>query len=245
MDRMIFQAMTGAKAMLQRQETLANNLANASTTGFRAETVAFRSVPLQGEGASTRVFSLDSTSGFDHSAGPMRQTGRSLDVAVRGAGWLSVQAADGSEAYTRNGALAVSPEGILQTQNGLIVMGDGGPITIPPNSEVGVGSDGTVTAKSANGVAVTAGRLKLVNPAEDQVLVKGSDGLFRTAEGDPLAADANVRVAEGTLEGSNVNVVEAMVGMIAVARQFEAQMRLMQNAETNDQQATRLLSNTQ
>jgi flagellar basal-body rod protein FlgF len=243
MDRMIFTSMTGAKAMLQRQETLANNLANANTAGFRAETVAFRAVPLQGQGATTRVFALDSTTGFNDATGPIQQTGRNLDVAVRGDGWIAVQGPDGNEAYTRNGQFELGADGVLQTRNGLLVAGDGGPITVPPGSEVSIGSDGTVSVRAANGSITGAGRLKLVSVPEGDKLVKGTDGLFRAASGDPLPADENVRVADGAIEGSNVNIVETMVGMISLARQFEAQMKLMQTAETNERQAAQLLSN--
>lgn len=243
MDRMIYLSMTGAKAMMQRQETLANNLANANTAGFRAETVAFRAVPVQGEGASTRVYALDSTVGFDPTPAPVQQTGRALDVAIRGQGWLAVQGLDGNEAYTRNGQLEVGGDGTLQTRNGLLVMGDGGPISIPPGSEVSIGGDGTITAKAPNGVLSNAGRLKLVTVPEGDRLLKGVDGLFRSGTGDPLPADPDVRVAEGALEGSNVNAVETMVGMIALARQFEAQMKLLSTAEANERSAVQLLSN--
>ena len=144
MDRMIYLSMGGAKASMQRQDTLAHNLANASTTGFRAELQAFRAVPVQGSGASTRVYALETTIGHDDSPGPVAATGRALDVAVRGASWLAVQALDGTEAYTRAGSLDVSADGTLVTRAGLQVLGDGGPIQLPANSEPSIASDGTV-----------------------------------------------------------------------------------------------------
>jgi flagellar basal-body rod protein FlgF len=240
MDRMIYLSMSGAKAAMQRQDTLANNLANASTTGFRAEMQAFRAVPVQGSGASTRVYSLETTIGYDDSPGQVAATGRALDVAVSGASWLSVQALDGSEAYTRAGSLEVSADGTLVTRSGLQVMGDGGPIQMPPGGEPSIAADGTVNARLANGTSSVAGRLKLVTP--ENRLVRGDDGLFRGAGGDPLDADGTARLQDGALEGSNVSPVESMVAMIAAARQFEAQMKLMQTAEADEKAASRLLA---
>jgi flagellar basal-body rod protein FlgF len=243
MDRLIYTSMTGAKHLLFRQETLANNLANANTTGFRAETVALRAVPLRGNEAGTRVATVETTIGSDFTPGPMQQTGRDLDVAVQGAGWLAVQAADGSEAYTRAGSLQVSPEGVLQLPNGLPVLGEGGPITLPVDARITIANDGTISAKLAGQTANNqVGRLKLVNPPTDQ-LTKGVDGLFRTKDGNDADADPNARVIPGQLEGSNVNVVDAMIGMIAAARQFELQMKLLDNAQQNEQKANTLISN--
>lgn len=239
MDRMIYLSMSGAKATMQRQEVLANNLANASTTGFRAELQAMRAVPVRGDGASTRVYALETTTGYDPTPGSIATTGRSLDVAMQGNAWLSVQALDGTEAYTRMGSLQVNAEGTLTTSGGLTVLGDGGPITLPPNSEPSIAPDGTISVKQAGGTVNTVGRLKLVTP--EAALQRGDDGLFRAADGD-LTADPAARLQEGALEGSNVNPIESMVAMIAAARQFEAQMKMVQTAERDEQAASRLLS---
>ena len=242
MDRLIYTSMTGAKHLLYRQDTLANNLANANTTGFRAETVALRAVPARGAEAGTRVFTVETTIGSDFTPGPMQSTGRALDVAVQGQGWLAVQASDGSEAYTRAGNLQVSSEGVLQLPNGLPVLGDGGPITLPVNASISIGDDGTISAKLAGQSTMNqVGRLKLVNPPAGE-LTKGDDGLFRTKEGGDADADPTVRLASGQLEGSNVNVVDAMIGMIATARQFEMQLKLLDNAQQNEQKANGLIS---
>lgn len=241
MDRMIYLSMSGAKATMQRQDTLANNLANVSTVGFRAELQAFRAVPVQGSGASTRVYALESTPGHDSSAGNVSATGRNLDVAMKGNAWLAVQGLDGTEAYTRAGSLDVSADGTLVTRNGLAVLGDGGPIQVPPNSEVVIGGDGTVSAKSAAGRSTAIGKLKLVTPSAETPLTRGSDGLFRAADGE-LAADPTARVQDGALEGSNVSAVETMVAMITAARQFEAQMKMLQTAEADEKAAAQLLS---
>jgi len=243
MDRLIYTSMTGAKHLMYRQDTLAQNLANAGTTGYRADKVALRAVPAQGQEAGTRVFTVETTIGADFTPGPMQATGRPLDVAVQGPGWIAVQALDGNEAYTRAGHLQVGADGTLQLPNGLAVLGDGGPITVPADAQLTIAPDGTVSAKTAASPTVNqVGRIKLVNP-EVAELAKGPDGLFRLNGGEPAAADDSVRLAEGTLEGSNVNVVEAMVGMIAAARQFEMQMKLLSTAEQNEQKASTLVSN--
>ena len=239
MDRLIYTSMSGAKAALQRQDTLANNLSNASTNGFRAELTAFRAVPIRGDGASTRVFALESTPGYNAAPGPISATGRNLDVAMTGKSWLAVQGLDGTEAYTRGGALDVNAEGVLVTRDGLQVNGDGGPITVPPNASVDIADDGTVTAKVGNQKAQQIGKLKLVTP--DVPMTRGTDGLFRADSGD-LPASPAARVQSGALEGSNVSPVATMVGMIAAARQFEHQMKMLENAEKQDQQASKLLS---
>ena len=238
MDRMIYLSMSGAKATMQRQDTLAHNLANVSTVGFRAELQAFRSVPVQGSGASTRAYALETTPGYDATPGALTSTGRNLDVAMKGNAWLAVQGLDGTEAYTRGGALDVSNDGTLTTRGGTTVLGDGGPIQVPQNTEISIGSDGTVSAKSANGRSTAVGRLKLVTP--ETTLQRGNDGLFR-GDGD-LPADATARLQDGALEGSNVSAVETMVSMITAARQFEAQMKMLQTAEANEKASAQLLS---
>jgi len=243
MDRLIYTSMSGAKYLLERQATLSNNLANATTTGFRADTVGLRAVPAVSAQAGTRVFTVETTTGADFSQGPSTATGRSLDAAIQGPGWFAVQTTDGSEAYTRNGALQLGPDGVLQLANGLQVQGTGGPISIPADAQsILIAADGTVSVKAASSkTPTTVGQLKLVNPPTSD-LVKGSDGLFRTQNGDAAEADASVRVADGTLEGSNVNVVEAMVGMIAASRQFELQMKMLSTAEQNEQKASTVVA---
>lgn len=241
MDRMIYLSMSGAKATLQRQDVLAHNLANVSTTGFRAEIAAFRAVPVRGDGASTRVYALESTPGHSDAPGVVQTTGRALDVAVSGKSWLTVQALDGTEAYTRGGALDVDAEGQLVTRSGLPVLGDGGPITVPANAQIDIGADGTVSAKVGSQHAQVVGRLKLVTP--EGKLTRGDDGLFRSPDGE-ANADPAARVQQGALEGSNVSAIETMVAMITAARQFEQQMKMVQAAEQKEQAATKLLSSS-
>lgn len=246
MDRVIYTAMAGAKHMLEKQATTSHNLANAATTGFRAQIDSFRAVPVIGAQLPTRSFVVDATVGTDFAPGAIQQTGRDLDVAVQGKGWIAVQMDDGTEAYTRNGSLQMGENGILQTHNGLAVAGDGGPISIPPDVSVTVAKDGTVSAIPTGfkpGATTVLGRIKLVNPPEEN-LVRGADGLFRTKDGAPAENEGNVVLLGGALEGSNVNVVDAMVDMIALARQFDMHMTLLKNVESNEAKAAQLLSLT-
>lgn len=240
MDKLIYVSNSGAKAAMQRQEVLANNLANASTVGFRAELHAIRAVPVTGSAATTRAFALETTVGYSDAPGTLQSTGRALDVAARGKTWFAVQALDGTEAYTRAGALDINAQGVLTLRNGLQVQGEGGPITIPPNASVEIAADGTVSATVANTPPQNVGKLKLVEPPAP--MQRGTDGLFRTAGGQELPPSEGARVQSGALEGSNVSPVETMVAMIAAARQFESQMRLLQTTERQEQTAARLLA---
>jgi flagellar basal-body rod protein FlgF len=244
MDRLIYTAMTGAKHIMEQQATVSNNLANATTTGFRAQLDSFRAVPVVSDGLPTRTFVVDATVGHDFRAGPTQETGRALDVAVQGDGWIAVQRPDGAEGYTRHGSLKLSENGVLQTQSGLNVLGDGGPISIPPDVVITIGKDGTVSTVNsgeAPGVSTVLGRIKLVNPPQES-LVRGDDGLFGVKGGGAVEADANVAVLGGALEGSNVNAVDSMVNMISLARQFELHMNLLKHAESNAAKATEFLA---
>jgi flagellar basal-body rod protein FlgF len=242
MDHVIYTAMSGANAAAQKQAVLSNNLANASTNGFRAELSTYRAVPIRGDGNPTRVLALEATAGYLNTPGASQRTGRSLDVMASGNAWLSVQGLDGTESYTRSGALEVSPDGTLLSSTGLPILSDaGGPIIVPPGAEVSIGVDGNLSAKLGNQAPALVGRLKLVTPSNDDPLKRGNDGLFRSTSGDPLPTDTTARVAVGALESSNVNAIEAMVSMIQVARQFEANMKLIQTAEANDRSAGKLL----
>lgn len=244
MDRLIYIAMTGAKHTMWQQASTAHNLANVATNGFRSEINAFRALPVIGEGSPTRAFVVDSSTGADLAPGVIQFTGRELDVAVQGKGWIAVQAADGTEAYTRNGSLQVGPNGMLQIRSGLNVLGEGGPLSIPPDNDITVAKDGTISAVPTGQTltAVTSvGRIKLVNPPEAD-LVRGDDGLFRLKSGVPAPASPNVALAPNSLESSNVNMVDALVAMIGHARQFEMQLKLLQKAENNETKASQLLN---
>ncbi|UCV15954.1 flagellar basal body rod protein FlgF [Quatrionicoccus australiensis] len=244
MDRLIYTAMTGAKHVFMQQAGTANNLANASTIGFKSQEHRFRAVPVEGSGMPTRAFVVDASVSDVMDEGPLMFTGRNLDVAVNGKGWLAVQLPDGSEAYTRAGSLDVDVTGLLQTKGGYSVVGDGGPINIPPDNTIEIAPDGTVSVVPTFGTPNNAnaiGRIKLVNPPEAN-MVRGADGLFRTRDGQAAPADQNVKLTSGTLEGSNVNVTDAMVNLISLSRQFEMQIKMLQTADTNAQRADQLLS---
>ncbi|MBF0255571.1 MAG: flagellar basal-body rod protein FlgF [Gammaproteobacteria bacterium] len=246
MDRMLYVAMSGAKETMLAQAANNNNLANVATTGFRADLQQFRSMPVFGDGHPTRVYALSERPATDFSQGPLVHTGRDLDVAINGQGWIAVQAKDGTEAYTRAGDLRTDVNGFLTTGTGLPVMGDGGPIAIPPADKVIIAADGTISIRppgaNANELAIVE-RIKLVNPDLAQMR-KGADGLIRPEDGQPAEADANVRLVQGAIEGSNVNPADALVDMIELSRRYELQVKMMKTADDNAQQSATIMRAT-
>jgi len=245
MDRLLYVAMTGAKETLRAQAANSHNLANASTTGFRADLSAFQSRAVAGDGYASRVYATNSTTGWDSNTGSLIGTGRELDVAIQGSGFIAVQAPNGQEAYTRAGDLRLDANGMLLNGAGHPVLGDGGPISIPPNSAVAIAADGSVSiVPQGQGPETSAviARIKLVDPAESAIH-RGEDGLFRANEGTQVLTDANVKLASGVLESSNVNVADAMVNMIELQRHYELQVKAMRTAEENAASATQLLRN--
>jgi flagellar basal-body rod protein FlgF len=246
MDRFLYIAMSGAKETALSQARNTQNLANASTTGFKASLEAFTSRQVTGPGFDTRTYALVQEMKPDLTPGQMQPTGRDLDVAVQGEGWIAVQVPDGTEAYTRAGDLRVDSLGLLTTGAGLPVLGQAGPIAVPPFESFEIGSDGTISIRplgqGANELA-EVDRIKLVNPNPDE-LVRGEDGLIRHRLGTGQPADAQVNLVRGMLESSNVNTVEAMVNMIDLARHFEMQVKMMKTAEDNDAASASLLRMT-
>jgi flagellar basal-body rod protein FlgF len=244
MDRSLYIAMSGAKQTLLAQTANANNLANTQTTGFKSDLEQFRSRPVFGAGFPTRVYAMNDKPGVDFSTGAMQTTGGDLDVAINGEGYLAVQGADGKEAYTRAGDLHITPEGFLQTGAGLPVLGQDGPITIQPAEKVTIGSDGTISIiplGSGNATTqVEVGRIKLIKSASEN-LEKSTDGLLRAKDGQPVTASADVRLAQGVLEGSNVNAISAMVDMIELARNFELQTKVMKSVDENSAVGAKLM----
>lgn len=242
MNRMLYVSMSGANQLMLAQAVNANNLANADTTGFQADMQSFKSMNVTGPGYATRAYAVDTGNSIDSRPGPMVHTGRALDVAVQGQGWIAVQGPSGQEAYTRAGHLNVGPNGLL-TSNGHPVIGNGGPIAVPPYSKIEIGGDGTISVQPLGQgpqTLATVGRIKLVNPPASQI-TKGTDGLIHTRNGAPAPADANVRLTAGTLEGSNVNSIDAMVNMIDLARRYDMQVKMMKTAQNNNQSSTQLL----
>lgn len=243
MDRLAYVAMTGAKNLMHQQEVLANNLANANVAGFRADYDAFRAVPTNAPNGATRTYAVETTPGSNFAPGPIQHTGNALDAAIDGSGFFVVQAQDGTEAYTRAGAFLRSADGTLSTPSGRPVIGDGGPIQVPENASIEIAKDGTVSAATPDnpGKPQQLGRLKLVNP-DVKDLAKGADGLFRSKSGE-ASADESVRLVGQSIEGSNVNVIDTLVGMISLARQFEMQMKFLSDTDqASKESATRLLA---
>ena len=235
MDRMLYVAMTGAKETLRAQTVNNHNLANVSTTGFRADLAAFQSRAVDGTGYASRVYATNGTVGWDSNSGAMLSTGRDLDVAINGPGWIAIQGPDGKEAYTRAGNLHVDSTGQLMTASGRPVLGDGGPINIPPYTSIFFARDGSISIVAQGqtpDTTSTVARVKLVNPAEADI-ERGDDGLFRMKDGSEAPPDAAVQVSSGELESSNVNAAAAMVNMIELARQFEMQVKAIRTAEEN------------
>jgi flagellar basal-body rod protein FlgF len=243
MDRMLYVAMAGAKETLRAQTVNNHNLANVSTNGFKADLEAFQSRAVDGSGFASRVYAQSANTGFDAQSGALLNTGRDLDVAVKGPGWIAVQGADGKEAYTRAGDLQIDPTGQLTTASGRPVLGDGGPVVVPPYSSIFFARDGGISIVAQGQspqTTATIGRLKLVNPDNAQI-TRGEDGLFRMKDGSDAPADAAVQVSSGVLETSNVNAAEAMVNMIELARHFEMQVKAIRTAEENGQAAAQLM----
>lgn len=244
MDKALYIAMTGAKQTMQAQTNHANNMANLNTTGFRADFAQARSMPVYfGEGHPSRAYAQTESPASDFKPGPMKQTGRDLDVAINGDGFIAVQSADGTEAYTRAGNLSIDANGMLRTHSGLPVMGNDGPIALPPLQKIEIGSDGTlsIVAQGQGPEAlVEIDRIKLVNP-DLQEFRKGQDGLFRQLDGLVAPADAAVSLTSGMLEGSNVNAVDEFTQILSLSRQYEMQMKLMSTAKQNSETSARLL----
>jgi flagellar basal-body rod protein FlgF len=232
MDRSLYIAMSGAKQTLMAQATNANNLANAQTTGFKSDMEQFRSMPVFGAGYPTRVYAMTERPGTDFTPGAVQTTGKELDVAINGKGFFAVQDSEGKEAYTRAGDLHLTPEGLLQTGTGLQVIGQNGPIAVPPAQKMDIGSDGTISIVplGANPNAlVVLDRIKMVDLPENTI-AKKTDGLIHTQDGLPQQASANVSLVQGALESSNVNSIQAMVEMIELSKNFELQSKVMKSA---------------
>jgi len=239
---MVFAAMTGARSAVGQLAVTANNLANAATPGFKEQIAAFRAVPMGGDGANTRAFVLDTTPGSYFSAGRLEATGAPLDVAIQDQGFLVVQRPDGTEGLTRNGRLTVDSQGIIRGVLGYTLLGETGPITLPPNSLPNIASDGTVSIIDAvSSQPQVIGKLRLVNPPAKE-LTRSDDGLFSVRRDENTTFDRSVRVAQGFLEGSNVNVASAMISMVSQQRLFDMNMKTIQNADLNARSANGIMS---
>lgn len=243
MDEMIYLAMTGAKQTEYAQAINNNNLANVSTTGFRADLHAFSSVPIDGPGVESRVNAVLTAGGTDFSQGAVSNTGRDLDIAIQGSGFIAVQAPDGSEAYTRAGDLRLESGGLLTTGAGHLVLGNGGPVAVPPNASLLIGGDGTISIQPLGQGPETLAivdRIRLVDP-DPALLSKGSDGLLYLPDGDTAPASASVRLTTGALEHSNVNVAKTLVNMIELSRQYEMQINVIKTSKEDADVAAQMM----
>jgi flagellar basal-body rod protein FlgF len=243
MDRMLYISMNAAQQTMLSQASNSNNLANVNTTGFRADFEQFRSQPVFGEGLPSRVYSMSERPQTDYQQGSIQSTGRDLDISIQGEGFIAVQGKDGREGYTRAGDLQITASGQLVTGTGLAVMGEGGPIAIPPSEKIEIGTDGTITVRTIGSAAselTVLDRIKLVKPELSNVF-KDSDGLMRLQDGSNAPLDSTIKVASGTLESSNVNAVGALVNMIELQRKYEMQVKMMKSADDNSAASARLL----
>jgi flagellar basal-body rod protein FlgF len=243
-DKALFIAMTGAKHNMLAQANRANNLANISTTGFRADFEQSRSMGVYyGDGQPTRAYAMTESPRADFTSGAMIATNNPLDIAIQGDGFIAVQSPDGTEAYTRAGNMAVDATGMLRTANGLPVLGAAGPINIPENEKVQVGADGIISVIGQGQgpeAMVQVAQIKLVNP-DIQNLEKGDDGLFRQRDGEIALPAVEVSVRSGMLESSNVNAIEEFTQILSLARQYEMQVKVMKSAEENSAASAQLL----
>ena len=236
MDRMIHLSHRAMQGVMNRQTAIAHNMANADTTGFRAEIVSAQAQYLHGEGLQSRASPNEYVLTADLNPGPVEQTGRPLDIAMNGQTMLAVQAPNGDEGYTRRGDLMMNETGLLTTGDGFPVLGEGGPLVVPPADSIQIAEDGGVWVVPKGGdpnQPQQIDRLRLVNPKGSEV-VKAEDTLFRVKNGGALPSDPDARLQSGALEGSNVNMTQALVDMIETSRAYEAQVKLMQSAKEMD-----------
>ena len=244
MDNLLYIAMSGAKENMNALAVRSNNLANASTIGFKADFENARAMQAYGEGLPTRVFSMAEQPGQNMSSGAIETTGRELDVAVKGDGWIAVEDADGNEAYTRMGSLVLDQDGTLRTSDGRAVLDDSGEhIELPALSKIEINQDGTVGGRpdgEGSEVFEEYQRIKLVNP-EKTAMYRGTDGLFRLRSGATAGESEDVRLINGALESSNVNVVDEMTSLIRIQRQYDMQVKMMSTAKEMDESQNQLL----
>lgn len=243
MDRLIYSSLAAMRGAMARQTATANNLANVNTAGFRGEMANAQAMWLNGPGFAGRATVSGEVQGADMRGGAVSETGRDLDVALSGDALLTVQATDGSEAYSRRGDLKLTDSGLLVNGDGTPVLGEGGPITLPPADSVSIQPDGTINIVPQGGDPKSpqaVDRLKLVTPAGSKI-AKGLDGLFRVKGGGALPADPDAKLTAKSLEGSNVNASQALVDMIDASRSWETQIKMLTTAQELDKSSADLM----
>ena len=243
MDPVLYNAMNGAHTEFKRQSIIAHNMANINSVGFKADLFQAQSHFIHSDLDASEALAVQGENNIDLADGPLMTTGRDLDVAVQNHGWLAVQTADGKEAYTRDGSLHINENGVLMNSSDRPVIGDGGPVSIPPCQSVEIGLDGTISIVPLDGpvgAVAMIDRLKLVKLKNDDVL-KDVDGLVKLRKGGVAPVDANVTVVKGALESSNVNAIDQMINMIGAGQEFNAKMKVMQSVSENHQKLAQLL----
>ncbi|HAT1864251.1 TPA: flagellar basal-body rod protein FlgF [Legionella pneumophila] len=246
MEPILYNAISGGRSDFKRQEIIANNLANINTPGFKADLYQAQTMYMNNANGnnqfSAHSFVTQNANGVDISPGEIITTGRDLDVAIDGDGWMAVQDSQGREAYTRGGSLRLNPNGQLITASGKVVLGDGGPISIPPAQSIEIGSDGTISIVPLEGDVKSLAildRIKLVTLDRNNIY-KNDEGLIQLKSG-AATANSNIKLQSGALEGSNVNAIDQMVAMISAGREFDAQMKLLSTVDDNGQKLAQLL----
>ncbi|MCH7629236.1 MULTISPECIES: flagellar basal body rod protein FlgF [Novosphingobium] len=243
MDRLIYTAYSGMSGSMVRQRVIASNMANAQTTGFRAEMLNALPVTLKGPSLEARAMTEGEVRGASMKQGALVETGNPLDVALQGRTMLSVQAEDGSEAYTRRGDLSIDPTGVLVNGDGRPVVGDAGPVTVPPGSKVSIGPDGSVLVAdpaTPDQPPQQVARIKIAS-FEGSQIQKGLDGLFRVVGGGVLPADEDAKVNIGALEQSNVDPTAILVEMVEAQRLFDMRTKLISTAKEVDENSASLM----
>jgi len=242
-DRLIYSSLAAMRGAMARQATIANNLANVNTAGFRGEFTSAEAEWLKGSGLNGRATVSQDVTGADMTNGAVTATGRDLDVALNGDALLTVQAADGSEAYTRRGDLQLTDSGLLTTGDGMPVQGQSGPITLPPADSISIGKDGQIWIVPQGGdpkAPQAVDTIKLVSP-QGSTVKKGIDGLFHVDGGGTLPSDPDATLTAKSLEGSNVNASATLVDMIDASRSWEAQVKMLTTAQDLDKSTASLM----
>lgn len=247
MEPILYNAITGGRTDFKRQELIANNLANINTPGFKADLYQAQTMYMDNTNGTNnsngQSFVVQGPNGIDLSPGEIISTGRDLDVAIDGDGWMAVKDSQGREVYTRGGSLRLDVNGQLITSSGKAVLGDGGPISIPPAKSIEIGNDGTISIVPLDGdikgLAILD-RIKLVTLDRTNI-VKNDEGLIQLKQGGKAKADGTVKLINGAIEGSNVKAIDQMVGMISAGREFDAQMKILSTVDDNGQKLAQLL----
>jgi flagellar basal-body rod protein FlgF len=220
----IYSALSGGIAKMQKMETAVHNLANANNTGYKASRLSFESLindRLQNNAGQGMNYCRTASRFVDFTQGTLRQTGRSLDLAIKGEGFFKVAGPDGFF-YTRQGNFTIDDQGDLVTADtGLQLVGENGPVNLP-HSEVYIDEQGRITADGAD-----VGKIDLYGFENLQALVQRPDGLFETGADNKEQAAEGFRLHQGSLEQSNVSALQMSTELIEIQRAYSAYLNTM------------------